>query len=113
MVGKVGQPFLKGVAIFCAILLPLVFLGEVTSSPDAGYHCGMSQCDNCCPQNGPQSGNHASSCLCLGLTCVPSTFQNPQIRPSSSFLLEGTNPVRRLFIPAIFHPPQTGLLLFS
>ncbi len=113
MVGKVGHPFLKGVALFCAILLPLVFLGEATSSSDDGCHCGMSQCGNCCPQNGPQLGNHASSCLCLGLTCVPSNTLNPQIWPSTSFLLDGSNPVRRLFIPAIFHPPRSGLLLSS
>jgi hypothetical protein len=74
----------------------------------------MSQCGNsCCPGSGSQSGRAAPSCFCAGLMGLPDGALHFSNWPSSSLSPAGTTPVLGLFIPAIFHPPESALLLSS
>jgi len=108
------HPLIKATAFLCAIMLLLAVMGEAGASSHDPCHCGMSQCGkSCCPGSGPQFGHAAPSCFCASLTAVYSSALNFLIWPSSSISPAGNPPVRRLFIPAIFHPPENALLLSS
>lgn len=107
-------PLAKTMAFLCAIMLLLAVFGEATASSHDSCHCGMSQCCNsCCPGSGPQFGHAPSSCFCASLAAVPGCALNFSVLPSSSISPVRILPMRRLFIPAIFHPPESVLLLSS
>ena len=111
---RMRHPLIKATAFFCAIGLLLAVMGEATASAHDPCHCGMSQCGNsCCPGSGPQKGHAVSSCFCASLAAVPNCALNFSVWPSSSVSPAESPMVRRLFIPAIFHPPENALLLSS
>ena len=107
------HPLFKTMALFCAIMLALVVIGEVAASSGDACHCGMSQCGggSCCPKNSLPVNHASSSCLCIGLLAVPGDFPTLSIWPSSPLILAGTNPVPELILHAIFHPPKSSLLI--
>ena len=111
---RMRHPLVKAIAVFCAIGLLLAVMGDAGASSHDPCHCGMSQCGNsCCPGSGHQFGHAAPSCFCASLTALPGCALNFSILPSSSLSPAGNSPILRLFIPAIFHPPESALLLSS
>ena len=107
------HPLFKTMALFCAIMLGLVVIGEVAASSGDACHCGMSQCGggSCCPKNSLPVNHAGSSCLCIGLLAMSGDLPTLSTWPSSPLILAGSNPVPELIFYAIFHPPKSSLLL--
>ncbi|OGP73353.1 MAG: hypothetical protein A2Y80_00465 [Deltaproteobacteria bacterium RBG_13_58_19] len=101
-----GHPGFKLVALCLVILFPLMAIPEVATPSSGGCQCGMSQCANCCHHHGPAAKTCMSSCLCPCLTCMSGAALDQKLWPSTSLFLARSKPFLKLFVPAIFHPPE-------
>ncbi len=113
MKGLRRHHLLQWAVVICSLLLPLsAVAGTALPNPDSSG-CGMVACQCPCCQPGSKPQCHKlspSPCGCPSLPALQAGQFSPEAEGGTPYHPVALNPALKLFILAIYHPPQNSLL---